>query len=324
LIAFVAILATIPVEEVGFQAMGPAFAQSPNTVTLDGIFDPDLADVLPGGREKLKDAVDRAKVHSDSCYPPRATFTALTHTGGDPLFVKTLAEARQAALEHVLRGSLGLDPEQFKTEREVVDTGNSGDDVRVTYDKPDDDTDAPVLKVSSTPRKGTKVKAGDQIKVTIRASERYADGHKSWPSGVRSLQLIADDGLVQPIGDYGMRPPPCERRTLEVTYTVPSKPPLIVHLTALTEDAVGNKNFESAEFPTVSGFKFSGVHFDWLPSQGRLIMHDDFSGRLCGDPFKDAWSMSFTNTEEISGKTKTVSLSGPASGIQFQGGTSSV
>jgi hypothetical protein len=97
-----------------------------------------------------------------------------------------LGLARKAALDFALFGktegdvqaspspALGLDPGQFKTGWEFADI----DGGRVTYDKPDDDTNGPVLKVSSTPRKGAKVKTGDQIKVTIGASERYSDGHK--------------------------------------------------------------------------------------------------------------------------------------------------
>ena len=50
-------------------------------------------------------------------------------------------------------------------------------------------------------------------------------------------------------------------------------------------------------------------------------MHDDISGHLCGNPFNDAWSVSFTNTNSISGETGTAALSGPASGIQLQGRT---
>lgn len=47
------------------------------------------------------------------------------------------------------------------------------DGVLVSYDKfNDDDKDPPkLIKVTSIPPKGARVKAGDQIKVTIKASD---------------------------------------------------------------------------------------------------------------------------------------------------------
>jgi hypothetical protein len=212
----------------------PAFSQAPRPVTLS-LFDPDLADVkVP---EKLKDAV--------SCYPG-ATFKAGVPSS-DPLMQDALGKARVEALTAALK-RLGLDTGRFKFESGM--TGSDGVVVSYPNSAAGKDTDGPKLKTNSVPKKGTKVKTGDKIKVTINASERFEDGHKSWPTGVRSIQLLADDGKVDD-KDYGMRPPPCERRTEVMTYIVPSNPPPIVHLHALAEDAVDNQSSEDAEFPTV-------------------------------------------------------------------------
>jgi hypothetical protein len=232
-----------------------AFAQTPSPVTLSGLFEQGHADLKT--TQQLKDAIKKAP---RECYPPRVKFTIVTSGGDDRQIivpgpfdsfdrraVELLAKARQEALEQALP-SLGLEPGQFK-----VDSVKFGvDQVLVSYDKfNQDDMDPPTLKVTSTPREGTKVEAGDQIKVTITASKRYDDGYKSWPgNGVLNLQLIADDGRLVDSKYYGL-PPPCERRTLEATYTVPRNPPRIVHLTALAEDAVGRLSLWVGEFYTV-------------------------------------------------------------------------
>jgi hypothetical protein len=152
------------------------------------------------------------------------------------------------------------------------------------------DPDPPVLKTNSTPPKNTKVKAGDQIKIHATASERHADGHKSWPSGVKSLQFIANGTLVDS-KDYGMKPPPCEVRVFEPVYTVPKNPPEIVHLRIYTEDVTGHGTFEEADFPTRGdwyGCLDWSVHQmvpsgpqDWL-GHADLILDDDGQGGLTG------------------------------------------
>jgi hypothetical protein len=236
----------------GVDAVSPAFSQTPPPpVTLKvenktGVFELDLADlnVTP----ELKNAIKNASW--SKCYPPRATFKVVVKRGGDTLFLKTLAGARAEALVAALP-SLGLAAGEFKTE---IAPGDS-DYVQVSYGgpfKPDPDTDAPKLKVTSTPPKGTKIKAGDKIKVTITASELYEDGHKSWPTGVQLIQLTADDGLVNS-QDYGRVPPPCDRRTWEATYTVPKHPPPIVRLLGIAADGVGHQDSEELTFPTEDG-----------------------------------------------------------------------
>ena len=215
--------------------IGPALSQTPNPVTLS-LFDPDLADIRPGGAEKLKEATN--------CYPS-ATFT-IGAPGDDDLMRDALAKARKEALHAALK-RLGLDAARFEIKIDIEPGAKKSDDIQVNYpkSKTDGDKDGPNLKTNSEPKKNTKVKAGDKIKVTITASERYEDGHKSWPTGVRSIQLLADDGKVDPDSDFGIKPPPCERRTVVITHTVPSSPPPIVHLKVLAEDAVGNPRVQT-------------------------------------------------------------------------------
>ena len=235
----------------GVDAVSPAFSQTPPpSVTLKvedktGVFEPDLADlnVTPQLQAAIKNADNWAR-HKDSCYPP-TTFKVVVKRGGDTLFLETLAKARLDELAAKLP-KLGLAKDQFKTEWEV------GDSDYVQVSVPKDDKDKPKLKVTSTPPKATKVKAGDTIKVTIRASERYEDGHKSWPTGVQLIQLTADDGLVDS-KDYGRVPPPCDRRTFEATYTVPKHPPPIVRLLGIATDGVGHPDSEELTFQTEDG-----------------------------------------------------------------------
>jgi hypothetical protein len=227
-------------------------AQTPPPTSLSGVFlNEDSTEVTPTGLAALKGAAEKAKAAAD-CYPPRVTFTAQSkYTMGDKSFNQAVASVRGDALKAVLP-SLGLDADQVQGGHPAL---ADSDDVRVSYDPFNrDDKDPPKLKVTSTPKKGTKVKPGDKIKVTIKASERYRDGHKSWPTGVQNIQLIADDGLVDS-KDYGRPPQPCARQTFEVTYTVPKNPPAIVHLRAIAEDAVGNQASEVGEFPTGDTWK---------------------------------------------------------------------
>jgi len=253
----------------------PIFAETPSPVTISGVFDPDLADVKPAALQAIKDAVGKAKASEDGCYPPPlATFTAQAKASGDPSFDTSLAKARADALQQALAAS-GYGQDRVQT---GYATGNS-DNVQVSYDKANKDTDGPRLKVTSTPPKGTKVKAGDKIHVTIAASERYADGHKSWPTGVQSIQLTANDGLVDS-KDYGKPPQPCARQTLEVNYTVPNSPPPVVHLHALAEDGVGNHSGEDADFPTGDKWEgtwhVTGIHDSQrYGAGGKLVRHEE-------------------------------------------------
>ncbi|MEP7335179.1 MAG: DUF4399 domain-containing protein [Actinomycetota bacterium] len=43
------------------------------------------------------------------------------------------------------------------------------------------------------------------------------------------------------------------------------------------------------------GYQFDGVGFDWKAA----YVHDDLSGRVCGDPFKTPWIVSVTETNTV-------------------------
>lgn len=253
----------------------PTFAETPPPVTINNVFDPDLADVKPPATQAIRDAIGKAKASEDGCYPPPlATLTAEVKASGDASFDASLGKTRADALQQTL-AAMGYGQDRVKT---AFATGNS-DNVQVTYKHSDKDADAPRLKVAWNPPKGTKVKAGDKIHVTIIASERYADGHKSSPTGVQSIQLTANDGLVDS-KDYGKPPQPCARQTLEVNYTVPGNPPAVVHLHAVAEDGVGNHGGEDADFPTGDKWEgtwhVTGIHDSQrYGAGGKLVRHEE-------------------------------------------------
>ncbi|MFN2622510.1 MAG: hypothetical protein ABR611_06660 [Chthoniobacterales bacterium] len=269
------------VVSVGAFFLQPSFADNPSPVSLNGVFDQDLADVKPAATAAIKDALAKAKPSEDGCYPPPlATVTAGVKGSADTSFDTALGKARAAGLQKTLAG-LGYGQDRAKTAYTI---GNS-DNVEVTYKNSDKDTDPPKLKVTSTPPKGTRVKAGDKIHVTIIASERYADGHKSSPSGVQAIQLTANDGLVDS-KDYGKPPQTCARQTLEATYTVPNNPPPVVHLRAIAEDGVGNQGEESADFPAGEKWEgtwhVTGIHDSQRYGSGGNVRHQEtFDADVC-------------------------------------------
>ncbi|HVS74860.1 MAG TPA: hypothetical protein VHE23_05495 [Candidatus Acidoferrales bacterium] len=276
-------------EVAGFDPVSPAFAQTPAPVTLSGLFDPDLADLKT--TQQLLDAIKNA--HRD-CYPPRVKFTVVVPGVGDPLFYNTLAGARAEALAKALP-KLGLAPGQFKVDWVI----GAVDGVLVSYDKftPDDDKEAPKLKVTSIPPKGARVKAGDKIKVTIKASERYEDGHKSWPSGVHQIRLAVVGGggeLTVDGMDYARPTQPCERRTFVATFIVPRNPFPIVRLKAIAEDDVGHQDSEDAVFYTVDHWQGTYEHFYDITDQffmhavSREFITFDFYETSKGTGFKPA------------------------------------
>jgi hypothetical protein len=249
------------------------YAAEPPPASFRDVFDPDLAEVRPSATQAITDAIGKAKASDDGCYPPPvAIFTAQVPAGGDSSFEAALGKARADALQQTLT-TLGYGPDRVNT---GYATGNS-DAVLVNY-KPGKDSDAPRMKVTWIPTKGSKVKAGDKISVTITASERHADGHKSWPTGVESIQLTANDGLVES-KDYGKPPQPCARQTLEATYAVPNNPPPVIHLHAIAEDGVGNKGGEDADFPTGDKWEGSwhatGIHDSQRYGQGGNVRHEE-------------------------------------------------
>lgn len=287
---------------------------------IPNLFDPDLADLkVPGNQawdDFIKGALDLVKGGNNNdkdqgCYPLPITITIFTEANSsDPSFQDALADARKDAMSDYLKAH-GLDPQKNVN---WVKAAGPEDTADVTFNNVD--RDRPVLKTNSTPPKNTKVKPGDQIKIQATASERHADGHKSWPSGVKSLQFIANGTLLDS-KDYGMKPPPCEVRVFEPVYTVPKNPPEIVHLRIYAEDATGHGTFEEADFPTRGdwyGRLDWSVHQmvptgpqDWL-GHADLILDDDGPRRAHGhavrDRDPDAWDCDMPWGHYLDGQSK--------------------
>lgn len=240
------------------QAQSSSAACSATPCHMINLFDPDLADLKYLNNQALNDAVNAAaegvknSTGKDlSCYPSPVTLTVFTRSDpADPKLETLIASTRMGVLVTYFDGHgvpwQSIDPVYAP----ASGSNGPGSDGTVDMTLNNVDRDPPILKTNSTPPKGTKVKAGDQIKVHATASERHADGHKSYPTGVKSIQLTANGLLVEPAEDYGIKPPPCQVRTFERTYTVPANPPPVVHLRVIAEDAVGHQTFEKADFPT--------------------------------------------------------------------------
>jgi len=273
------------------QAQSGACSSVPCNITK--VFDPDLADLkflnnpdLDNAVKAAADAVKDSNGKKSDCSPPPVTLTIYTtQNTADGDMGTVIASARRTVLVGYFEGHgvpwTAIDP--------VAATASGsfgpGSDGTVTMQLNNVDRDPPILKINSTPPKGSKVKIGDQIKVHATASERYEDGHKSWPSGVKAIQLIAD-GTVVDSKDYGMKPPPCAVRVFEPSYTVPSNPPPVVHLVVIAEDAVGHRTFKEADFP---------VENDW---------YGTVKGHGQGNMYNETAEVRFSFSEQADGAIK--------------------
>jgi hypothetical protein len=116
-----------------------------------------------------------------------------------------------------------------------------------------DDTLAPRVGVISTPARTTKVMAGDQIVLTVTATEKRSGG--PWQMGVEGIQVIGPEGLVDSEDYQDYRGKACDAKsweqTFEVTYTVPENPPPQIELCAIGEDFAGNTQSSCGTFYTV-------------------------------------------------------------------------
>jgi hypothetical protein len=289
-------------------AQGGSCSASP--CHIPNLFDPDLAELKATNNAELADVVKAAQdaikgsgnnQEDRSCYPKAITLTLFDKPiADDPKLNDLLVKARMDAIIQYLNGN-GVPGDYIDSSsappitRTPGEPGSDGTaDVAITLDR-----DPPVLKTNSTPPKGTKVKQGDQIKIHATASERHDDGHKSWPSGVKSIQLIAN-GILKEQKDFGMKPPPCKVQPFEPIYTVPKNPPPIVHLRIYTEDATGHGKFEEADFPTE----------DWY---GTLREHAQ--GNIYNDTVYVHFSFNDEGDDTIKGKGRVDKMtSGP---VQF-------
>lgn len=228
---------------VGTIAFGPAASaqqQAAGPVSLGQIFDGDNSNPTADGAKKFTDAGRKASALGEC---PKARVKVVVEKG-DPVFQAALAAARRDSLLQILdRAGLGANLFFFETDPEGAKS-----DVQIDYQM---DREKPKLDTSSVPRKGTKVKAGDRITVTMVARDNAND----WQTGIKTIQLVADSegGRFIDVQNYlptpGCHAPPMERRAV-ATYTVPANPPPIVRLTALAEDFVGLMDTDVGEFPT--------------------------------------------------------------------------
>jgi hypothetical protein len=249
---------------------GPACSSS--SCYASGVFDPDDADVKVS--DTLRDVtqwIDKQIKAPDpvtgdkGCYPPKAVSGAIFQSAGsDPEFGRILGRARAQAADQYFQ-THGIPGGTVDWSTPSPGEGQNDGGMAVAYRA---DRDPPVLKASSRPDRGTLVKEKERIVVTIAASERHADGHRSWPTGVQGIQVLADDGRLEPGGQY-QPPEPCKRQTLEVTYTVPADPPPVVHLRMVAEDGVGHESTEDADFPT------SGDWYGTLTGHAEGSIYDD-------------------------------------------------
>lgn len=266
----------------GITAPAPALAQQAQTagIAADDLFLPDTVDFKGGpgkGVVLLVDVVQRAQSPGSQC-PTDVDFTVIggSHPDG-PLFSQALGTARRDAIEVVLRG---FGPSVRITSKYTAGIVNM---VMINAQSAKD-KEPPKLDTNSVPRKGTKVKAGDQIKVTMVAR----DDANLWQSGIKTIQLVAESegGRLIASENYRPAPPGCSElpseRRVEATYMVPSNTPLIVRLAALAEDHVGLMDTDLGEFPT-KGDWYGWV--DWrIPTPGgrqwgRLDLTFDYDGQ---------------------------------------------
>jgi hypothetical protein len=199
---------------------------------------------------------------------------------GDELFQKGIAAARRDNVLQALDGQGVKVAGRLFVESTVFGASGGHD---TAYQLARDDM-PPQLKTESMPRKGSKVKAGATIKVTMTAR----DDPTPWPTGLKTIQLVADSDHGRFIASENYEPcaEPAERRVV-ATYMVPDNPPPIVRLTALAEDHARHMDTDVGEFPT-------GDWYGWItwsetllnvPSrtptryQGRLDFTADYDGR---------------------------------------------
>jgi len=146
--------------------IGFAFAQTPGTagpISLGDLFTgPDSIDLKDGAADKLREAFAPIIPPRGSC--PEKTKYKVIVKPGDPIFQTAIAQARRNVIRAIVEQQLL--PNMFEVTYEL----GSRDDVQVDYDRVQD-TVPPKLHTSSVPPKGTKVKPGDRITVTMVARD---------------------------------------------------------------------------------------------------------------------------------------------------------
>jgi hypothetical protein len=213
------------------------------------LFSGESLDVAPDRIKVLAAAARNARPSRGDC--PRGTITAYAPKG-DPLFQQALAAARRDAVRDAL-AKMGVDISQFYFQWKVADGEKITRDTELSFGAPTDET-APTVSIASKPTSGTRVKAGQQIAVTVTAR----DDTTRWESGILGIRLIADSERGRLVQERAYPPhlPTCEGQpepaTLSTVYTVPSPAPPIVRLCAIARDHANHeaKDPAIAEFPT--------------------------------------------------------------------------
>jgi hypothetical protein len=249
-----ALMTTFPAAALAQQPQagaGPSFGE------LFDLFAEDSVDPVPEAASALVDAARQSQAPG-GC-PLGAVFI---HTpAGDPLFQEALAAARRQVVLLLLNNA-GIDSGRFFVDSTV------GGVVDATFLHRDLDRDRPTLKTTSVPPKGSKVKAGDRITVTMAASDAADPSH--WQTGIKTIQLVAEseDGRFIASENYEACAELPERR-VQVTYIVPANPPPVVRLAALAEDHAGLTDTDAAEFPTGDWYGRIELSFHAKEDHGR-------------------------------------------------------
>ena len=218
---------------------GPGLAQQTDVSTYRLFEGSDDIEPIPDVLQRLANAIRNAQV-PDGCPLGRLKIRV---PQGDPMFQPAAVGARRDNLLARLE-QLGLRVAGRLFVETTVVGGPEGHDT--IYEAPRD-RKGPQLTTTWAPAKGTKVKPGDRITITMVARDDPAP----WPTGLKSIQLVADseNGRFLAAESYQPCADPPVRRVV-ATYTVPPNPPLIVRLTALAEDHARHTDTEVAEFPT--------------------------------------------------------------------------
>jgi hypothetical protein len=256
-------------------------AAQQTTETLFNVF-PDADTVEPAPKElaRLAGAIRQAKVPREC---PLGELTIYTPKGDDT-FQQALSSARRdAVLAALERLGLGVAGRLFV--REVQGSGGKFD---VGYSGARD-AKPPTLTTTSQPKKGSKVKAGQTITVTMVAR----DDADRLQTGIESIRLIAESDGGRDAAPTPMRYAPCsdprEKRVV-ATYEVPANPPPIVRLRAVARDHANREDFDIGEFPTGDWYgTFGWTHLcqgggmrDETRGIGDLTLDYDGRGNLTG------------------------------------------
>ncbi|HEY7383867.1 MAG TPA: hypothetical protein VH743_09380 [Beijerinckiaceae bacterium] len=252
-------------------ADGPVAAEA-KLFSADELFTgPDSIETKPGAVDRLKDVIQRAQPPGFEC-PTQVDVTVMWYHP-DKIWGGTIGEVRREVLEDALR-ALNLPNVEYsvRAEPRIVNAVNVTADTRP-------DREPPKLDTNSVPRKGTKVKPGDVIRVTMVGRDQA----NAWQTGIKTIQLVADSEggrfvasenfIGVPRACAGLQP---ERR-VEASYTVPDNPPPLVRLSALAEDFVGLTDTDAGEFPTQGDW---AGRLEWKAEQVSGGGRGDFWGHM--------------------------------------------